>query len=136
MKSPILYLALCHLIKTISASCIDQASCRDCLNSNCDWTSAGCLDSCDMIADVSCYTFEYFPDTTTEELCTIADTSKADSDLCGSQTDCSSCVGSVLSDGVTTCMWFDGGFCESECGMWGCGETTCPSTMSGFGKFG
>merc|ERR1719410_119257 len=80
-----------------------------------------------MIADARCYSFQYFENMTSEAICAVADSKEADSDLCGSQTDCSSCVGSVLSDGINTCQWFEEGFCASGCNMIGCGETICPS---------
>merc|ERR1711884_296991 len=69
---------------------------------------------------------------TNQEICAIAENDVSDSNLCSSQSSrgCTACVQTTLSDGVSTCQWFNGengfdGFCESECGMMGCGETMC-----------
>jgi len=130
-----LILNLLITIIALDAACFEKTSCRECFDGGCEWSEAGCLDDCDMIADVGCYRLQYFEGMTVDEVCTVADNDKADSTLCSSQADCSSCVGSVLSDGVNTCQWFeDVGFCASACGMIGCGETTCPSeTVSAVG---
>ena len=130
MRYLILNLIISNFIITeiiaADATCSVKSSCRECLDGGCDWSEVGCLDSCDMVADVSCYSSQYFDNMTSDEICTAADNDNADSVLCGDQTDCSSCVGSVLSDGVNTCQWFKEGFCASGCNMIGCGEITCP----------
>jgi uncharacterized protein YodC (DUF2158 family) len=57
-----------------------------------------------------------------------------DDALCAQSNSCYDCVGTTLSDGVTTCQWFPGIFaedglqyCASKCDIDGCGETTCPA---------
>ena len=129
-----------------TTDCAMNASCNDCLESNnnsCAWvpgigSSAGegsdCIESCDMIADVSCYSTQYFDSNlTAADICEIADNNQGDAELCNSQSDCTSCVDSVLSDGKRTCQWFqveDDGYCGNGCGMLGCGETTCPTSSN------
>jgi len=110
-------------------------SCNGCLENSCAWVPvAGCIDSCDSIADVSCYSPEYFTESTTEEICSIATMEISNLNLCNSQTDCTTCIDTTFVDGgdgfTNTCQWFknDGGiegYCGSECGMMGCGELTC-----------
>jgi len=130
-------------------------SCNGCLQHSCAWTdTAGCLTSCDIIADVNCYSSEQYstatspknnndetsipiPIITNDEICAIAEDDKSDSILCYGQSDCTSCVDTILvSDRTLTCKWFttdggDGGgdgFCGSQqSGLLGPGETTCLS---------
>merc|ERR1712241_692275 len=115
-------------------TCAEYDSCNDCLDNSCAWApgSFGCLESCDFIADTSCYSPEYFTPNTNQEICAIAENDASDSTLCNSQSGrgCTACVQTTLSDGVSTCQWFNGeagfdGFCGRECGMFGCGETMC-----------
>mmetsp|Transcript_12239 Transcript_12239/g.21506 ORF Transcript_12239/g.21506 Transcript_12239/m.21506 type:complete len:364 (-) Transcript_12239:80-1171(-) len=120
------------LAATAVDACGNFTSCNDCLDNLCVWVPVeGCLESCDIIADTSCFDVENFANenVTIEEICVVSDNGVADQELCSSQTDCASCVGSVLSDGETTCQWFaDGSYCGSGCGMNGCGELTCSSS--------
>ena len=73
-------------------------SCETCLDSACAWVpQEGCLASCDVIADVSCYTKETFPNNNSlEESCQAASDASADSSLCASQTDCDACTDDTL----------------------------------------
>jgi hypothetical protein len=122
-------------------------SCNGCLeNSPCVWVPVeGCLESCDMIADTSCYSLQFFTNRESlEEICTIAENDVSDSILCNSQSDCTTCTETLLSggDGTNTCQWFQNdanfdvdvdaiggiGYCGSGCGMFGCGEFTCSSS--------
>ena len=114
-------------VVTTSLACSNNTSCENCLDGGCVWVPfQGCLESCDVIADISCYDPVFFPDTTNEDICVIADDQVADQELCNNQQGCDSCVNSVLSDGTTTCQWFaDGEYCASGCGMLGCGDATC-----------
>merc|ERR1712032_196442 len=133
-----------EIINNIAGECGSKASCRDCLNdetSTCGWVNEiGCLDSCYMITDVSCYDIQNFNndyDTnnnndnplmmTGNDICVVAENDMADTDLCYSQTDCTTCIVTALvSDASKTCQWFqDGNYCSSGCGMQGCGESTC-----------
>jgi hypothetical protein len=126
----------------IISNCEINISCRDCLSASstaCGWVSGmGCLESCNVIADVGCYDIENFnrdPNVlmTGDDICTVASNDIADMDLCNSQTDCTTCIEASLassssdpSNTASTCRWFsDGNFCGSECNMIGCGETTC-----------
>ena len=117
-------------------ACSARQTCRDCLldadaaPSSCAWVPVeGCMDSCDRIADAACYTHRAFADEGLDgrQICARAAADEADARLCGTKGDCASCTAAVLSDGSTTCQWFDdgGGFCGSGCGMIGCGVTTC-----------
>lgn len=133
------------------SNCGSKTSCRDCLGddtSTCGWVPIeGCLESCNIIADVACYNIENFNEDndenndnaeslimTGDDICIAADNDMADMDLCSSQTDCTSCVETTLvseTSSWNTCQWFqDGNYCGSECGMVGCGETACSADSS------
>lgn len=110
-------------------NCNDFETCIDCLQTpECrGWapSAVGCLESCDMIADVRCYT-SMADESTISETCQAADDNEADAELCSGKMNCDECVGTTLSDGNTTCQWFnDGSYCASGCDMAGCGETEC-----------
>ena len=129
MPLPILMFLLFLLPNLVQSQC-DGSTCMECLDgTSCGWAVGLCLDDCDQIADVSCWSQEYFPGKTAEELCQMAADSAADDQLCGSQTSCEDCVAAVLSDGVSTCQWLeteDGSeFCQSGCGLLGCGKDKC-----------
>merc|ERR1712023_123582 len=123
----------------------DESSltCSGCLSKSCAWSPvAGCLDSCQQIADVDCY------DTQTvgggsalptpegvKSVCERSETNEADGNLCGNLEDCGSCVGTILSDGISTCQWNDGlKVCSSGCTMAGCGSTVCNNDDAGGDK--
>jgi hypothetical protein len=113
----------------LPSECGGAATCLDCLNQvGCDaWSVGMCFESCDNTPmDVGCYSSENFDGMAPEEICTKNDNDKANTELCSSQTECSSCVDTVMSDGDRSCQWFeDGGYCGSGCGMNGRGVTTC-----------
>jgi len=114
--------------------CSQVTTCVECLAvDDCGaWSEGTCLESCSAIADASCYTTNTFPNKTVEEACQAAADATVDAELCAEQTDCGECVGTTLSDGNTTCQWFqDGGYCGSACDMNGCGETTCTDPCEG-----
>jgi len=127
-------------------NCESKVSCRDCLDDDtttCGWVPAveGCLESCNIIADASCYNIQSFNSDnnnnnmmTGDDICVVAENDLADMNVCKSRTDCTSCVETnLISDTSSwnTCQWFqDGNYCSSGCGMNGCGETIC-STDSG-----
>ena len=117
----------------------------------CDgWSSIGeCYPNC-MFApqDVGC--FGGGNTASVEEICDISNTQIIEHEICSIKDDCTSCVTTILSDGVRTCQWFsfssqfdededantnnsnnNGGYCNSACDMNGCGVTTCPSTSDG-----
>lgn len=121
--------------------CSSQGSeCRDCLIASdtnettpCGYLPGfGCMDSCDIIADVACYSSKgyLFENMEGEDICEIADADEAASTFCYSQGDCSSCVSN-------DCQWFGPemgfkpGYCSSECTMVGCGATTCDHNEPG-----
>lgn len=108
------------------AECDAQDSCQDCLGLGfCDWYHGLCSHNTLVIMDVARYTIN--EETTVDEVCTRAATDKADDALCASSTDCGGCTSTILSDGVSTCSWFDEyGFCNAGCNMLGCGVATCP----------
>ena len=127
--------------------CESNTSCRDCLSSTstatttCGWVNGmGCLESCNIIADVGCYDIENFNGNdvlmTGDDICTVAENDIANSELCDSQIDCTTCIETSLlvassswkpiAAATTKCKWFsDMNFCGSECNMIGCGESTC-----------
>lgn len=119
-------------------TCVTNGSCEECLGSSCAWAPVqGCLPSCDMIADTSCYSMGSSSITATarqdggvggetpESICALADSNTADDILCSGLIDCGSCVSTVLSDGQSTCKWF-GTYCSSlACDMVACGSETC-----------
>jgi uncharacterized protein YodC (DUF2158 family) len=116
--------------------CSANDSCGSCLFSACAWAAeAGCVDSCDQVADVACFTTDSVVASTArasdvQDICLIADTQQADASLCSAVSECTSCVGTILSDGTTSCQWFDmmgSSYCASACGMDGCGVSTCPA---------
>ena len=108
--------------------CSALTTCNECLaNEGCaHWSVGGsfseCISSCVMM-EVACYTTEGVTSMTTDEICTQADNDSKDSKLCGSMSDCTSCLEAVKSDGASTCMWFDQGFCDKGCNLMGCGST-------------
>ena len=120
----------CFIFSQTSASCFDSTlTCQDCLCSgSCVWTHIGCMDTCNMIGVIRCYSSNTFPYMTAEQVCAVANIDAADMKLCYSQMDCSSCVGTVLSNGVSTCQWFkETSACKPGCNkLAGCGDTTCP----------
>jgi hypothetical protein len=68
---------------------------------------------------------------TTEEICASAAGQIIDKEICSNMSDCAACVGTALMDNATTCQWFEvgTGYCDSACGMNGCGTTTCNLTV-------
>ena len=118
---------------TTSPTCEMNSGCEECLGSSCAWAPvAGCIPSCSIIADTSCYSLDSSSPTSTtrqaetpESVCAVAANNTADGDTCSSQEDCSSCVDTVLSDGVSTCKWY-GTYCSSlACDMSSCGSDIC-----------
>jgi len=113
-------------------ACSALTTCSECLeNESCaHWSVGECMSSC-LVADASCYSNTGgFNGMTVDEICTEADDDIKDSALCGSMTDCTLCVETVKSDGNSTCMWFEDGYCDTGCNMNGCGSTDV-STCSG-----
>lgn len=112
--------------------CSALTTCNECLaNEGCaHWSMGECMSDC-MISDVPCYAPQFFTGMTTDEICTQADNDSKDSKLCGSMSDCTSCLEAVKSDGASTCMWFeDIGFCDKGCSMMGCGSTDIAACSS------
>lgn len=111
-------------------TCSGITACGECLDSSCHWWAAAqsCISTCDIIAETSCYSLT--DGETSDVTCERAANSDADLTLCEALTDCSSCVGQVLSDGVSTCQWFpsvdgSGAYCYSRCDGEDCGLTQC-----------
>uniref|UniRef100_A0A448Z0W5 Uncharacterized protein n=1 Tax=Pseudo-nitzschia multistriata TaxID=183589 RepID=A0A448Z0W5_9STRA len=134
-----------------STSCMDKgaSSCMECLtdenvigSSTCGWAPGfGCLDSCNIIADISCFEAGNSPDLTRgpDVVCAMADESIADDELCSSKTDCGSCVSTVRANGVDTCHWFgselgmdaSSAHCGPDpCTMLGCGSAVCDAATA------
>ena len=112
--------------------CSVLTTCSECLeNEGCaHWTVDECHASC-VVADASCYTNSGgVTGMTIDEICTKADDDRKDSALCGSMTDCTSCVEAVKSDDKT-CMWFENGYCDIGCNMSGCGSTDATICAAG-----
>lgn len=119
-------IALLAWMTALVTSCSNNTSCDDCLEEECVWVPvAGCLESCDVIADTACFDLMNYPENTVEEVCALVEAAGSDSALCGMQDDCESCVSTTISDGKT-CQWFSqDSYCSSACGMNGCGDTVC-----------
>jgi hypothetical protein len=137
--------------------CENATACVECMESEgCGFWQPGvaagstglCADRC-LIMDLACYSMASVPiaaardDETTaaaapvnrsQEICQVVANDAADAALCGSKGGnggCEACVATVLSDGRSTCQWFANfEACVSQCGMLGCGETTCTTTTS------
>jgi len=97
-----------------------STGCDDCLAGGCGWAGS-CMPNCGMIADVACYDGQYAG-------CADAASDAADSKACytdDANKGCGECTSIVMPSG-SNCMWFEEfGFCGHECGMIGCGSTTC-----------
>ena len=113
--------------------CETFESCDTCINDYCSWAvGVGCLESCDMIADVICYGPEDTPPPGSVDVCSAADLTVSNKELCASKMDCTSCVGTTITPtfnnevSESTCQWRDDGTCIAECDRGGCGETVCP----------
>lgn len=107
--------------------CESFESCAECLEESCAWIPGGfgCMESCDVVADVSCYNAETFPDFAEAETCQAADEIEAEAALCDRQDNCTACVDTALSTN-STCQWIaEYNFCSSACTQVGCGTTTC-----------
>jgi hypothetical protein len=80
-----------------------------------------------IIADIARYVVVDDRVETVSDVCQKAANDRADSTLCGGMADCSSCVEAILSDGESTCVWFEEfEFCSNEvCGLAGCGSDSC-----------
>lgn len=123
------------ITSTSTLDCSVATECSDCLNGNCSWSpEAGCFDSCDFIADASCFSPGGITDTV-QEVCDRIDANEQNQELCSQPEDCTSCIDTIQSDG-TTCKWYtdypDGTslgdpYCGTgACNMDGvCGSDTC-----------
>lgn len=92
-----------------------SSSCGDCLAAECGWVPRSfCLPSCDIIADVACYSSQDTSasnnnNNTNEDICARAAVEVSDQELCSSASSnagCRNCTSVVLSDGISTCRWF------------------------------
>jgi len=118
---------VCAQDATRENDCQSNTSCDECLGDSCAWLDGSfCMAAC-MISDTPCFTMDSFTGATSvAEVCQVSADYKADGTLCSGHSDCGSCVGSVLSDGVSTCSWIEeAGMCTSDCTMLGCGEKFC-----------
>lgn len=122
--------------------CPTRTSCLDCLRDPfCgSWNNAGgCGAGCASPDGSRCYQLSpsisissYGNDETKEDICARADMDKANDEICSKATDCGSCTGTTLSNGVGSCAWYkEGGYCgRPGCALSPvreCGDTTCPA---------
>ncbi len=121
--------------------CDSKSNCEDCLTVGfCDWYQGGiCSHNFAQIMDIAMYSLDETE--SIQDVCQKAATDSADNDICFNLRDCASCTEAVLTDGVSTCMWFENyGFCNAGCNMLGCGGTTCevvaPPVIDGGGIIG
>ena len=121
--------------------CDSKLNCQDCLTVGfCDWYQGGiCSHNFAQIMDIAMYSLDQTD--SIQDVCQRAATAAADDDICSSLRDCASCTEALLTDGVSTCNWFENyGFCNAGCNMLGCGETTCevvaPPVIDGGGIIG
>jgi hypothetical protein len=127
-----LFFVLQLACNTVAAQdCSTITECGSCLDESCNWWAAAqsCISTCGIIAETSCYSLQ--EDETSAVTCERAANSDADLTICDDYTDCSSCVGQILSDGTSTCQWYpsvDGSasYCSSTCDSDECGVTECP----------
>ena len=115
----------CEFEDCPSPNCHTASSCEECLaGRSCGaWAAGRCFPDCSVIADVACYAAKTPEDAAS--VCARADRDEADAELCRGKSDsCEACVGTVLSDGESTCQWH-GSWCGAECLWTGCGATTC-----------
>jgi len=112
-----------EICPNIFDECETETMCTSCLNSGCAWAASSCISSCNVIADVACYTASN-PEEATNS-CAREKWDQEDKFLCSQQEYCFDCVGTLKNDG-SPCMWFeDGNYCDSQCNMFGCGDYTC-----------
>lgn len=119
----------CGDTECISDDTCFLGTCEECLDApNCTWQEqGGCAPTC-MIQDVSCFTIDTFPGLNASETCQVAADQASDSTLCAGKTGCADCTSTTLSDGNTTCQWFNNGnYCANGCDMNGCGVAQCNS---------
>ena len=114
------------------SSAPNATTCEECVEADCAWTIGECWISCDVIADASCYSTEYFGNRTSAEICEIERNGTADNNLCEQRRDCVSCTNTTKSDGSSNCGWYVDGansWCGTgECNMFGiCGSSNCTS---------
>jgi uncharacterized protein YodC (DUF2158 family) len=104
------------------------STCEACLANGCGWVPAldKCLASCSFIADAPCYGAETFVNTSDAEICAIVAQDQADTQICSKAVDCSNCTGTILSDGNSTCQWYE---ITESCGTGGCNLLGCGSTV-------
>lgn len=116
-----------------SVNCNILLDCDACVLADCAWAVGACMDSCDMIADTSCYSFAAMMDSgSAEEICDIQRDEVADAAACATPTDCASCTGTALPSNpdAATCLWVaETQVCQAvACDMNGlCGVAECPA---------
>merc|ERR1711971_3469 len=81
-----------------------MGTCEACVNNGMGWASGSCLSSCDMIADIACYS--------DVAGCSLYYEAERVITLCKEQTNCAACT---LADGA--CAW-NGGSCFSTANAW------------------
>ena len=133
----LLLLSLSPIVSAAEGDCklnSDESTldCPACLTRGCGFAVGMCIESCSMLADAPCYSVSSSSvdpsvvSSSASSICALAASAASDAQLCGAATgDCASCVATGLSETGKTCQWLDGGGCVSECGMMGCGKTTC-----------
>ena len=123
-------------------ACQDATNCDDCLSLNCAWAASGtCLNSCSEIADMDCYSQEYFTKKSTFDICTLEEEERVDGDLCRAVKNCATCVTLIQSDQTSPCQWYvdetsDQAWCGTgeSCNMNGvCGSTECVTPVAATG---
>jgi uncharacterized protein YodC (DUF2158 family) len=113
-------------------------NCNSCLALNCVWFPVSsnnqelkeCSDSCSAISDAPCYDAKLYNETD-DIICSYVSIDAPNWTICSIQSDCSSCISTMQSDGVSPCLWYnEGNFCGSGlCTFVGCGSTTCDDTV-------
>jgi hypothetical protein len=80
-----------------------------------------------VIANASCYSRDPHSGKNADEKCLEVAAAEANAELCSSKTSCSICVGTILSNGFSTCQWFNKSkSCGTACTLdTGCGDSYC-----------
>jgi hypothetical protein len=116
--------------------CDEWTICGDCVRTErCVWQQVGGGGSCaaECLNDnATCWSWEPFFEAIIEVVCQSAVNYEAEAILCSNKKSCGDCVATKLSNGTSTCQWFDEGqYCGNACNMNGCGVTTCDGDGGG-----
>eukprot|EP00542_Grammatophora_oceanica_P020229 CAMPEP_0194033458 /NCGR_PEP_ID=MMETSP0009_2-20130614/6149_1 /TAXON_ID=210454 /ORGANISM="Grammatophora oceanica, Strain CCMP 410" /LENGTH=392 /DNA_ID=CAMNT_0038674157 /DNA_START=86 /DNA_END=1264 /DNA_ORIENTATION=- len=104
------------------------SNCLECVTQGCGWAAGRiCVSNCGFLADAAC-----FEGADAQAVCNKEEATRLDAQACSENRDCASCVATNMPSSGSPCQWKEflngRGFCQSACGMLGCGETTCSAS--------